>query len=88
MMGYSPQDHCSKIVRCTNVYEIECVHCKAINFVETEWDSSWDVEEITCWNCSRDSLTSEDLMADIYTEYPDEAVSGHWEGKPRIELNQ
>ena len=66
--------------------KIECVHCEALNYVSQTMDDDptrFDVEEITCWLCGKDSLVNEELLG-MYPEYPDECVSGHFEGKRNI----
>lgn len=75
-------NHCSKIIKCTISTGIECVHCESLNYVSQEYDddsSKFGVEEITCWQCGKDSLVSESLLFD-YPSYPDESVAGHFDG--------
>ncbi len=81
--------HCSKIVECTISSKIKCVHCEALNYVsQSAWDgvdvtSGFDLEEITCWSCGKDSLVDEELM-EMYPEYPDESVGGHFDGRREL----
>ncbi len=78
--------HCSKVVECTISYKIECVHCKALNYVsQPDWDgvdvtSGFDMEEIMCWSCGKCSLVNEELMQ-MYPNYPNESVDGHFDGQ-------
>ena len=75
--------HCSQITECTMLTEIKCVHCEALNYVSQTVDddpTKFDVEEITCWSCGKDSLVDESLL-EYYREYPNESVAGHFDGK-------
>ena len=75
-------NHCSKTIECTISLKIECVHCKSWNYVSQTMDndpSKFDVEEITCWSCGKDSLVDEELL-ELYPDYPDESIGGHFEG--------
>lgn len=71
--------HYSKIVECTTSFKIECVHCKSMNYVSQPDDSGFDVEEITCWSCGKDSLVNEELLL-VYPEYPNESTGACFEG--------
>lgn len=75
--------HCSKIIETKLLLKIECIHCSALNYVSQTCDddpTKFDVEEISCWLCGKDSLVDEVLM-EFYPEYPNESVSGHFDGK-------
>lgn len=75
--------HYSQITECTMLTKIKCAHCEALNYVSQTVDddpTKFDVEEITCWQCGKDSLVDEELM-NMYPDYPNESVSGHFEGE-------
>lgn len=78
---------CSKIITCKILLNIKCVHCGATNYVSQIIDddpSKFDIEEIMCWKCRRDSLVDEELL-EMYPEYPNESVSGHFDGQALLQ---
>jgi len=79
--------HCSEITSCKLVIQIKCVHCNVTNYVSQEMDndpSKLDIAEITCWGCGKQSLIDE-LLLDMYPEYPDESTGACFEGKPSLD---
>ncbi len=72
--------HCSKILSSKLTLHIQCVHCKDGDYVTQGDSGDFDIEEITCWSCGKDSLVGEETLY-FYPAYPDESVGGHFDGK-------
>lgn len=80
--------HCSKIIACKILSTIECVHCGTLNYVSQtdnpnengDYNVGEELEEITCWSCCKSSLVDEELLL-MYPKYPNESVSGHFDGQ-------
>ncbi|MHA2279837.1 MAG: hypothetical protein ACXAC5_03045 [Promethearchaeota archaeon] len=76
---------CSELTRAILELGVQCGHCGVMNYIREELDpsdndaSKVDIEAITCWGCSLDSLVDESLLA-IYPNGVEEqvnTVAGH-----------